>query len=226
MNPLLIRRRGMMAKEAVLPDGQLEWIETDGQCYFDTGITNQSRSMEGKFLVTQGNHKDCMLGTDTSDGNDGSLKYMLLDFPVSSTYFRVAFSYYYYYNSGMPNILNSVTNKTPFEVKSQAMSGSQKINVKQQGEGQYTTASKTGSGSIISANMFLLAANRGGNAVSIMNEGTRIYYTKIYSNFNYTGLVRDYLPWRLNGVVGLWDNVSQTFFAPQGGTLTGGPNVI
>ena len=27
-------------------------------------------------------------------------------------------------------------------------------------------------------------------------------------------------------IIGLWDNVSQTFFAPQGGTLIGGPNVI
>lgn len=47
MNPLLIRRRGMMkARQGGLPyDAELQWIATDGQAYIDTGYkpSNLSR---------------------------------------------------------------------------------------------------------------------------------------------------------------------------------------
>lgn len=70
--------------------------------------------------------------------------------------------------------------------------------------------------------IFLFALNQSGTAS--FRSSYRLYSCKIYDN---NVLVRDYIPFRYNGEVGLWDRVSNTFYGNSGsGVFTAGPEAV
>lgn len=71
--------------------------------------------------------------------------------------------------------------------------------------------------------MYLFARNIANSTVDLYSK-MRLYSCKIYDN---GVLVRDYIPFRYNGEVGLWDRVSNTFYGNSGsGVFTAGPEAV
>lgn len=204
-----------------LPDGPLEYIETDGSAYINTGIvSNEPKSCEMKALIVNTDFA-CFLGSRVA--NNGSRFQM-----VMNSGGRVDFGTHNSYYNGV-SISDSITNQTPVIVRAslKRASGSY-ISAMQQGESSFTT--KTGNDydtHTRSLNLFLFANNYGGTPGSFEPSGTRLYYCKIYSDDSLSTLVFDGVPYRHNHKCGLWDNVSNTFFgnANSSGAFIGGPNV-
>ena len=165
MNPLLIRRRGMMGAQSVTPhDGQLEWIETDGIAYIDSGVIGfQSFAAEAKIHPKQvPSGIAAIIGTETANGMDGANR--LMPFIINSDS-KACFARYYLYSSGMRNISSAITDETFYIQRSQLRSGSQLISTKLQGESTFTTVTKAGTGAIgTSYNMYIFASNKVGTA--------------------------------------------------------------
>lgn len=71
--------------------------------------------------------------------------------------------------------------------------------------------------------MYLFARNIANSTVDLYSK-MRLYSCKIYDN---GVLVRDYIPFRYNNEVGLWDRVSNTFYGNSGsGVFTAGPDAV
>ena len=229
MNPLLIRRRGMMGSQSVAPhDGQLEWIETDGVAYIDSGVKGmQSFAAEAKIYPKQvPSGIVSIIGTETANSMDGANR--LIPFIINEVS-KACFARYYFYSSGMRDISPAITNETYYIQRSQLRSGSQLISTKLYGESTFTTVTKAGTGIVGSSyNMYIFAANRAGTAVEKCPNGTKIGYLTIWDNYDMTSTLKTFIPWRLNGEVGLMDTLTNTFHgnAAGSGAFTGGPNVI
>ena len=208
----------------VLPDGPLEYIETDGSAYINTGIEGKwPRSCELKVGVINTDFA-CFLGARVaSEGRRFQL--------VMNTGGHVDIGAVNSYVNGV-SIESSITNQTPVVVRAMLhnTTGSY-IEAKQEGESSFTrktTQSYPGGGNPTTGlNLFLFANNYGGVPANFEPEGTPLYYCKIYSDDSFTTLIFDGVPYRYNHKCGLWDNVSNTFFgnANSSGTFIGGPNV-
>lgn len=217
-----------MKAEAVAPhDGQLEWIETDGVAYIDSGVKGmQSFAAEAEiYPIHSSNILAVILGTETANHADGPNR--LIPFLINSDD-RACFARYYYYSSGMRDISSVIINETSYIQRSQLRSGSQLISTKLQGESTFTTVTKVGTGNVgTSYNMYIFAANNGA-AVWKCKGGTKIGYLTIWGDYNMTSTIKTFVPWRLNGEVGLMDTLTNTFHgnAAGSGAFIGGPNVI
>ena len=189
------------------PDGPVDWIETDGVAYINTGVIGvDPRSAEIKCIAKQ--KGDRILSSST--GAENASNYALLFISSSAT---AALAHYYFYSNGFPSVQDAITNSTPFVARVAMKKGSQSMSVKKEGESSYTTYSRTDNNSTRSTRtLFLFGNNTGGNPI-IATSGTRVYYCKIYSDDTFTTLVRDFIPYRYKGQYGLWDNVTNSFFA-------------
>ncbi len=225
MDALLRRRQMMLAggtPPAPLPYTPVDYIETDGVAFINTGILgNDPRSAEIKFTPTLKAYQ-VILGT--TNGTDGNAKTYVL-FQIGSAG-SLNFSHYYNYSSGAPSIENSINNATPFVAKVAFKKNSQVLQVKQEGESSFTSFSKTNSNTVTTGNPMYLFANYKqsiGGADTKCNTGSKLYYCKIYSDNTYTTLVLDFVPCVYQGEYGMWDNVSDTFFgnAAGSGAFTG-----
>lgn len=221
----LLRRRAMIAAGGTpptppLPYTPVDYIETDGVAYIDTGILgNDSRSCEIKYL-----HPSAVYGCILGSYGTASRSYFLLVAVTEAMH--VGFEHYYGYgaNDGTPSVEESIQNQTPFIVKNAMRKGSQKIKVKQEGDSSFTSLSKTNNNAISTGySMALFARNTHGTIDANCPSGSRLYYCKIYSDATYTTLVRDYVPCLYHGEYGMWDKVSNAFFgnAAASGAFTG-----
>lgn len=222
MNPLLIRRRGMMGAQSVTPhDGQLEWIKTDGNAYIEVPNLNAEfySSSKSKVLFVDSDTSQNLCGVRTSSGN--SLIYAILRTSNSERY----------YSFGRRNILNGSTYSfgydEPVEVEHNWVSRTNaSITLKRNGVTLGTFTYTISTNEVTSSlPIHIFGYNYNGTHVGTGN-GVAIYSIKLYGSANFNDLVFDGIPYRKNGEVGLMDTLTNTFFAPQGGTLTGGPNVI
>lgn len=237
MNPLLIRRRGMMAKEAVLPDGQLEWIETDGVAYITLGLTaTPPRCVEARVLVPlfDGIMTSIIFGgyRTATGASTSNVSLFWMSYSSGATIANTGFTYYYNYggSDGCPSVLASATNGTYFDFRCELRRGLQKIEVKEEG-GNWVSFQKTRTETLTSNHSIVIFGGRLGSSSinNVAKSGTRLAgATKIYSGSGYTNLSYNLLPWRLNGEVGLMDTLTDTFHgnAAGSGAFTGGPNVI
>lgn len=199
---------------------EVDYIQTDGTAFIDTGIFGSDpRSMKMKYMPASAT-SHIPIGI-YSGSEDTSLFALYI-----SSGSLVAICHNYFYSSGGPNISNSITNQTPFEVKAAYTKGTQTIQVKQEGESSYTTFSKSQNTEIETRQtMYLFAAHKPSDASAIQRcpSGSRLYSCKIYSDVAYTNLVFDGVPCIYNNEYGLWDKVSNSFFgnAAGSGAFTG-----
>lgn len=205
----------MMASGATpLPYTPVEYIATDGTAYINTGIKAGSPvaisvDMKVTFVANGGK----MMGA-----RDGARR--VIPVALSSTGV-LSLGFYDFYN--VIDVSSSVTNKTPICIKCSMQEDSQVMQVKLDGESSYTTYTKADGATINSTlNQYLFAHNYSGGKENVAN-GTKLFYCKIYSDTTYTNLVFDAVPCYYNGVYGLWDKVSDTFFgnAAGSGAFTG-----
>lgn len=200
----------------------VDYIETDGSAYIDTGITSTYPiSCDFKALFVGAG---TMLGSRVA--NEGARAQLAiiynkrLDFGVGTGYY-----------SGI-DITNSIDNETDVFVKAALIRASNQsyVSAKQAGQSDYTK--KNASGSAPSATgtslpLFLFANNYGGEAAGIQPAGTRLYYCKIYRDATLTTPVFDGSPCLYGTRYGLWDSVSDSFFgAVSGSGVFTGPSIL
>ena len=196
----------------------VNYIATDGTAYINTGIIGVG-SHSAEIKCAGARPSDYILAS--SDGGENNKTYVMLY--ISATNKTAGLAYYYFYSNGFPSVETSITNGTPFIARISIKNGAQSMSVKQEGESNYNTVSKTQSATIRSTRtMFLFGSNTGSGA-AVAGSGTKVYYCKIYSDNTYGGLVFDGVPCYYNGEYGLWDKVSGVFFgnAAASGAFTG-----
>ena len=203
-----------------LPYTPVEYIETDGNAYINTGIKgNDPRSCHFKFSVGSIGSSRCILGTGS--GTEDSSLYVL-GYVNTSGYFGFCHTYFYA-NSASNGYL--ITPGSPFEAKVAMKNASQVAQLKKEGDSSFESYSKTQSATLTTnKSMYLFAANNGDSTTfGLCPSGSKLYFCKIYSDNSYTTLVFDGIPCVYNGEYGLWDKVSNTFFgnAAASGAFTG-----
>lgn len=209
-----------------VPYTPVDYIQTDGVAYIDTGVLgNDPKSVELKFTPAgTSNNLQVVLGTTNGSENADTFMPVYL-----TTGGALGIGHYYFYSSGGLSVMDSINNHTPAIVKAAYKKSSQKLQVKQEGEPDFTSFSKTQSNEIASnAPMSLFAAHSPSNAAGVRKciSGTRLYYCKIYSNENFTDLIFDAVPCLYNGEYGLWDKVTNSFFGnvAESGAFSGPSN--
>jgi hypothetical protein len=210
-----------------LPYTPVDYIETDGDAYIDTGIIGAPvKSAEMKVLPA-GGASYTILGSrgSTTDGEAKKFQMFRIIYYSADSIYVVGYGYYYSVaGASNPSVTDSVTNETPFIVKGSFKNGAQSVSVKEEGESSFRSNSTTYTKTITSSlNMYIFAANENGTAVHKATSGTRVYYCKIYSDDSYSTLLFNGVPCYYNNEYGLWDKVSNTFFGAVSGsgTITG-----
>ncbi len=211
----LLRRREMMSRG--LPYTPVEYIQTDGTAYINTGIKgNTPKSVEFTMTPVQPAADRSVFGVRKDSGNTR--------FNFLTIYTTKKAGYGYYSGSFNPiDITDTINNHTPMEVRCSFGATSQTFEVRQQGESSYSSYTSAYTNTVTTGmDMFILRMNYAGNPSSGEN-GMRFHRTKIYSDANYSTLIWDGVPCYYNGEYGMWDKVSDTFFgnAAGSGTISG-----
>ena len=193
----------------------IDYIEGDGVAYINTGVYgNDDTSAEIKFTPVAAGGTILGTGTGNEDAN-GYCPFLIGSASV------LGFQHYYNYTSGAPSIADSITNGTPFEAKVDMRPGTHNIYVKQAGESEYTSLSKTQNTTITTNKPMYLFARCGNSTLAPANyvaSGSRLHYCKIYQDNSYRYLAFDGVPCIYNGEYGLWDRVTETFFGNANST--------
>lgn len=217
----LLRRRMMLAggdEPIPLPYTPVDYIETDGDAYINTGIIGTGgKSAELKILaasLSSGNQ--VFLGVTSGEDNKST---MFVPCLISSNG-KCYFGYYFFYASDAPSVATSIANCTPFEVRVSLKKSAQSLGVRRDGESTFTSYSKTQSSNVSNTvPMFLFAGrNPSGGVARKCVAGSRVYYARIYSDANYATLAFDGVPCLYNGEYGLWDKISDSFFGNANST--------
>lgn len=186
-----------------LPYTPVEYIEGDGTAYIDTGVKgNAPMSATGKFTpVVSSYYVGCRK-------DSGGTRFWILSTSSSS---NAGMSYGASAYANAIDVSTSITNGTPIEFRTSFNAGAQKLEIKQQGDADYTAYNTATSGTITTGiNVFIFAYNNAGTATG-MKSGVKCYGVKLYSDASFTTLVFDGVPCYYNGEYGLWDNVSHSF---------------
>lgn len=216
-------------------DGELEYIETDGISYIDLGVyqaSNSTRAMEIKMYIPSGggNIWQGIVGGSYPSSNGVSRVSLLIVNPISGA---LIFGWYYNYASsdGVPVASWSVENGRYFIVRCSLKKGSQVISLKEENDSSFRTKSFTSTYNCYTDWNYRLFSVRDVATSSFLTRaamaGTRVCYCKMYSDTTFTTLLRDFVPYRYNGVVCLYDRVANNYRynGNQDGTFIGGPNV-
>ena len=211
----LLRRRAMMAggtPPAPLPYTPVDYIETDGVAYINTGVLgNVPISSEVAMTPVASTANYYFLGCRKDSG--ATRLFVITITPAKN----IGFSYYSGLYANL-SIANSINNRTQMIVRARLRKGSQIISVKQAGESQFSSSQQSINSEVSTGlDMLLFAVNSAGTIV-VSPSGARAKYAKIYSDFDFGTLVFDGVACLYNGEYGLWDNVSNTFFGNSAGS--------
>ena len=211
-------------QETGLPYTAVSYIETDGTAYIKTGI-NSANTISADVRVLIPSQTDCFLlgyGPDPGSGQNGSAC-VLFGFGFVNSAFRAIYCHKYKYgNANNPSIEDSVTNQTPFKCNSKQKKGGQQISIIEDGDNSWRSRSSTQNENFTETGELYLFRTNDSTPKQCPN-GTRIYYCKIYSDYDFATLIFDGVPCYYNGEYGLWDKVSDTFLgnAAGAGAFTG-----
>ena len=206
------------------PDELLDYVQTDGSAYIDTGIIGKTgtKASIGMMWHNGGGTKDvCFLGA-----RNGSNGRFLLCHAYSGNW-NLAYRSYYTSSAVVTN--PKPADDTFYSVQSEIdATGVYKITVNGKSYTHNPNSSDTGSwSSSFSMYLFALQGQTSGTASNKSPSGTRCYWTRIWqqdANGVYQ-FVRDFVPCKKGDRVGLWDRVSGDIFYPATGTLTAGSTV-
>ena len=196
---------------------EVEYIQTDGVAYIDTGISGSAPvSSEVKCVPVSSSSNYYILGSRGS----GDTRLFLISITPAK---YVGYSYYNGIYASTLSIASSIAAGTPMIVRTRLRKGSQIVEVKQAGDTQFSSASTPLNYQVSNGfNMYLLAINSSGTPV-VAQSGTKVSYVKIYSDFDFGTLIFDGVPCYYRGEYGIWDRVSNSFFgnSASSGAFTG-----
>lgn len=202
-----------------LPYTPLEYIETDGTAYINSGVVAKATmSFDLKVKMNSSiSNSEIFVGVGSTDGASGTLNGL---WRSSNNQGKIGYGYYYIYSG----ILTPSSFTNPFEVSTRLLKGSCVMGIKEQGSSSYTSASNNRTSTVSSSqSLYIFATNAGGSPSYMTSAGSRIYYIRIISGGSLPNLAFDGVPALYNGEYGLWDRVSNTFFgnAASSGAFTG-----
>ena len=196
-----------------LPDAFVEWVESNGTQYIDTGIKgrcNTRADMKIRWMLL---NADASFLSSRIDG--GNTRFILCSNSVKNKYYvchktwseSVNAGTSSYNTAGPDRVESSITHDGTDVTFTLRVNGNLEVN-----RTETTSAIDT------NLNMFLFAQNKGGAAD--LKSSVRCYGVKIWQDGE---LVRDFRPCVKNGNAGLYDAVSNAVFYPSAGTLAAGP---
>lgn len=202
-----------------LPYTPLEYIETDGTAYINSGVVAKATmSFDLKVKMNSSiSNSEIFVGVGSTDGASGTLNGL---WHSSANQGKIGYGYNYLYSG----ILTPSSFANPFEVSTRLLKGSCVMGIKEQGSSSYTSVSNSRSSTVSSSqSLYIFATNVSGSPSYRASAGSRIYYIRIISGGSLPNLAFDGVPALYNGEYGLWDRVSNTFFgnAAGSGAFTG-----
>lgn len=179
-------------------DAEIEYLQSTGTQYFDTGIVGGSNfECEIKAEYTQNQDGfDTILGAFTSTGH----------FSVALAIQKAASSNKPYFQFGSTYVLHTTNPLALHVYKTSLKNGVVKIDI----DGSAVT--DTYSAELSDLTMYMFARHRGDTTIGNYSKA-KIYYCKIWSNGS---LVRDYIPVRVGQVGYMYDRVSGQLFGNAG----------
>lgn len=202
-----------------LPYTPVDYIETDGTAYINTGIKgNAPMSMKSRMVPvapSSGNSYICGCRKDTGDTRFTFV--MVASGKTAGPAYKNAS-----YTTDV-DVSQSVNNGTIMVAQAILAAGDQKFYIKQDGESSYTSKSHTIAGTITTdTDIYLFAINNHGTT-GVCAAGTKVNTLKLYNDKTWTNLILDLESCYYNGEYGMWDHVSDTFFgnAAVSGAFTG-----
>jgi hypothetical protein len=194
MGILLNRRRYMGGGSALPYDAEVEYIQTDGKAYIDTGVkTSSSLTFDlNLYIPSHGTQGAWIFGSRVS-GSSGQMAYL-----NDPTYNRKDWRY----NS------RSITTSTILSPGNYNFKNTANVNVLKINDS--ITLSAPSGNFTTNYNFLLLTLNVAGTpAIVNIADGARIMPSKIYVG---GVLVRDYIAVRKDGIGYLYDKVSGELF--------------
>ena len=202
MSMKVYSRRQLMMEISKPYDAEVEWLQTDGTAYIDTGIkATSSITTEGEYDITSnlGGNLAVFGGRVAVNNNSNVL--------------------FHYQKEG--NLTNGwrfgngeKTGNAGNAIGTFAFSNKESARVMKINNLTLTCASSTFT---TVYNIFIFAVNNGGGVMGITANSVvlKLKYFKMYSS---GVLVRDYIPVRKNGVGYLYDKVTKTLYGNANST--------
>ena len=200
-----------------IPDGPVDWIETDGSAYINSNIDgNNTKGVMAKVLLK---NQSCIIGSRKTTGDTRF-------FPLYCDSNSLGYGYNYYL-TGI-DVSNAISNEIPIIAASvlKKGTGNQFVICKPCNAGLFTRSNEGIStiDAVTDKKMYILANNSASSVSGFAKDGVRLYYMRIYNDSALSTLLFDGIPYKYNGEYGLWDRVSNAFFgnANSSGRFRGG----
>lgn len=189
-----------------VPDAFIDYVESFGNSYIDTGVTGKSGTSAKMELSVTYNGDNALLASRNGDNrfylihNNGEGKWG--------------------YGYGSYGKFGSRELNKKYYVESSLASGSQVINIGENGpDGATTTCINATSATPIDTDrsMYIFCCNQSGSALAKQYWGkARVYWLQIFQD---GVMVRDFKPCLKYGEAALYDDVTKTIFYPEGDPL-------
>lgn len=201
-----------------LPYTPLEYIETDGTAYINSGINSRAlMTCDIKVKINASvSSSEIFVGTGNTDGANATVNFL---YHSTANLSKIGYGYYYLYSGRLtPSSFSS-----PFEVSTFLQGGYCYMTIREYGSSPVSVAHNLNRIPSNSTPFYIFATNNGGTAANKASSGSRIYYVRISYLSTAPSIVFDGVPALYNGEYGLWDNVSNSFFgnANNSGAFTG-----
>ena len=196
------------------PDAFVEWVQSDGTQYIDTGIKGRCNTSADMTIQWMEKSKDGSFLSSRTDSGD--TRFILCSNSKIDQYYMAHRTITYArtnnvnvtYNTSAPDrIVSSISHDGTSVTYTMSANGTECINVTREEAALDTDL-----------NMYLFAQNKGGNVD--LKSAVRCYGAKIWQD---GALVRDFRPCVTNGIAGLYDVKSEKIFLPEAGALEAGP---
>ena len=189
-----------------VPDAFIDYVESFGNSYIDTGVTGKSGTSAKMEVVLKYNYDNALLAS-----RDGSNRFYLIHNGGSSKWG---------YGYGAFSSFGSFVLDKKYYVESSLAAGSQVIKIGEDGpDGATTTYINAANTTPIDTgrSMYVFCCNQSGGTLAKQYWGkARVYWLQIFQD---GVMVRDFKPCLKYGEAALYDAVSETIFYPEGDPL-------
>ena len=191
------------------PDAFVEYVESDGTQYIDTGIIGRCNTSADMTIQWLSQPDGSFLSSRLSGSGNG--RFILCSNDKNKKYYAGHRTAYWgnqilYNTSGPDRIQTSITHDGTDTTITMTINGDE------------ATVTRTEDALDTELNMYLFAQNHGGTVE--LKSSVRCYSVKIWQD---GVLVRSFRPCKKADVAGLYDLVSGRIFYPTEGTLAAGP---
>ena len=198
----------------------VDYIETDGVAYINTGIKgNVPLSMKLYFTPVLPSSTYSVICGCRKDQTQDTRLYPYIVYNTK----KITFCYGTSFMNATLDVASSIDNKKMLIAQARFMAGEQILYKKQDGETSYANLTSLNANAITNdIDIFLFCQNNYGSP-STIEPGTRVNEFQIYSDYSWTQLVFYGKACFYNGKYGLWDSVTNSFFgnAAPSGAFTG-----